>query len=66
MRLQKEANCRIAELSEKAHSEAVKNLGDRTREVYHDNVHMSEALALHSARVKELEQRTQQLEVANR
>lgn len=66
MRLQKEANSRIAELSEKAHSEAVRNLGDRTRDVYHENVRMSEALALHSARVEELELRTQQLEVANR
>ena len=88
VRLQKEANRRIAELSEKAHSEAVRyappqppppsqppciqsacvcrNLGDRTREVYRENVRMSEALALHSAHVEELEQRTKHLEEANR
>ena len=87
MRLQKEANLRIAELSEKAHWEAVRylslslslsdsltltytllsrNLGEHTRDVYHENVCMSEALALHSARVEQLELRTQQLEEVNR
>jgi hypothetical protein len=66
VRLQKEANLRIAELSEKAHWEAVRNLGEHTRDVYHENVCMSEALALHSARVEQLELRTQQLEEVNR
>ncbi|CAI8048446.1 Basal body-orientation factor 1, partial [Geodia barretti] len=66
VRLQKEANRRIAELSERAHCEAVRNLGERTREVYRENLQMSEALALHAARVQELETRTEQLEAANR
>lgn len=43
-----------------------RNLDDRTREIYHENVRMSSALALHTARVEELEQRTQQLETDNR
>jgi hypothetical protein len=66
VRLQKEANRRIAELSEKAHREAVRNLGERTREVYRENLQMNEALALHAARVQELETRTERLEAANR
>ena len=87
VRLQKEANRRIAELSEKAHSGAVRytsghmylypkvcvcvcvvfrNLDEKTRDVYRDNLRLSEALTLHSARVEELERRREQLETANR
>ena len=43
-----------------------RNLEDRTREVYRENLRMSEALMLHTARVEELETRTEQLESANR
>ena len=45
---------------------ANRNLGEKTREVYRENLQMSEALTLHAARVEELEKRTQQLETANR
>ena len=34
--------------------------------MYRENLQMSEALALHAARVQELETRTEQLEAANR
>ena len=43
-----------------------RNVDLKTRDVYHENVCMSEALSLHSARVEELETRTQKLEQANR
>lgn len=43
-----------------------RNVNDRTKEIYHDNIRMSEALTLHSARVEELEIRTQKLELANK
>ena len=34
MRLQQEANQKIAELAERAHTEAIKNLDETTRDVY--------------------------------
>ncbi|XP_064602110.1 basal body-orientation factor 1-like [Liolophura sinensis] len=47
MRLQQEANQKIAELAEKAHSEAIANLDDTTRSVYKENVRLSESLQYH-------------------
>ncbi|KAK6165338.1 hypothetical protein SNE40_022284 [Patella caerulea] len=47
MRLQQEANKKIAELAEKAHSEAISNLDETTKNVYKENVRLSEALNFH-------------------
>ncbi|XP_064623880.1 basal body-orientation factor 1-like [Lineus longissimus] len=47
MRLQQEANQKIAELAEKAHTEAIANLDETTRSVYKENVRVSEALNYH-------------------
>ncbi|ESO99812.1 hypothetical protein LOTGIDRAFT_205234 [Lottia gigantea] len=47
MRLQQEANKKIAELAEKAHSEAISNLDESTKNVYKENVRLSEALNYH-------------------
>ncbi len=66
LRLQKEANRRIADLAEKAHAEAVGNLDERTREVYRENVRMSEALALHMEHEEALQKAKEQLEMSNR
>lgn len=66
IRLQKEANRRIADLAEKAHAEAVGNLDERTREVYHENVRMSQALALHMEHEETLQKAKEQLEMSNR
>ena len=43
-----------------------RNLDERTREVYRENVRMSKALALHMAREEELQRKTEKLEMANR
>lgn len=46
-RLQKEANRQVAGLAQKAHDMAVKNLDQKTRSVYRENVQLAEALSLH-------------------
>ena len=66
LRLQKEANRRIADLAEKAHSEAVTNLDERTKEVYRENVQMADALRLHMEHEETLRKSKEQLEMANR
>uniref|UniRef100_A0A1I8IPR3 Basal body-orientation factor 1 n=1 Tax=Macrostomum lignano TaxID=282301 RepID=A0A1I8IPR3_9PLAT len=47
MRLQQEANQKIAELAERAHAEAITNLDETTRSVYKENVRLTEALNYH-------------------
>ncbi|XP_046551162.1 LOW QUALITY PROTEIN: basal body-orientation factor 1-like [Haliotis rubra] len=47
MRLQQEANQKIAELAEKAHTEAISNLDETTKSVYKENVRLTEALNYH-------------------
>lgn len=47
MRLQQEANQKIAELAERAHTEAISNLDETTKSVYKENVRLSEALSYH-------------------
>lgn len=47
MRLQQEANQKIAELAERAHTEAITNLDETTKSVYKENVRLSEALNYH-------------------
>lgn len=43
-----------------------RNLDGRTREIYCENVRLSEALSLHAGRVEELEKKTKSLETTNR
>lgn len=66
MRLQKEANRRIEELASKAHSEAVSNLDEKTRVVYHENIAITDALSLHISEEQELRKEKECLEMANR
>ena len=47
LRLQSEASRQIAELAERAHYEAVQNLDETTRNVYKENVKLTDSLALH-------------------
>merc|ERR1719219_2918027 len=47
IKLEKEAGNRIAELAERAHSEAVRQLDVTTRQVYRDNVRLTDALSKH-------------------
>lgn len=47
MQLQQEANQKIAELADKAHTEAIANLDETTKSVYKENVRLSEALNYH-------------------
>ena len=46
-RLQKEANRQVAGLAEKAHQLALKNLDQKTKSVYRENIQLAEALSLH-------------------
>ncbi|KAK3732686.1 hypothetical protein QZH41_009333 [Actinostola sp. cb2023] len=45
--LQQEASKKIAELAERAHSEAISNLDETTRSVYKENVRINAALEFH-------------------
>ncbi|XP_068689370.1 basal body-orientation factor 1-like [Montipora foliosa] len=47
VRLQQEASKKIAELAERAHSEAIANLDETTRSVYKENVRLNAALDFH-------------------
>merc|ERR1719219_3134751 len=47
IKLEKVAGNRIAELAERAHSEAVRQLDVTTRQVYQDNVRLTDALSKH-------------------
>jgi len=47
IKLEKEAGNRIAELAERAHQEAVKQLDITTRQVYQDNIQLTDALSKH-------------------
>ncbi|KAL7753225.1 hypothetical protein RI367_001000 [Sorochytrium milnesiophthora] len=47
VRLQKEANRKVSELAAKAHREAVFTLDETTKEIYKENVRLSEALKNH-------------------
>lgn len=47
MKLQQEANQKVAELADEAHHEAIANLDETTRAVYKENVRLNEALAYH-------------------
>ena len=66
IRLQQEANRKIAELAERAHSEAVNNLDETTRSVYKENVRVNLALDYHMTESKDLKKRKDLLEVEKR
>ncbi|KAM7444118.1 hypothetical protein ABFA07_007291 [Porites harrisoni] len=54
VRLQQEASKKIAELAERAHSEAISNLDETTRSVYKENVRLNAALDFHLREGQEL------------
>ncbi|XP_046859843.1 basal body-orientation factor 1-like [Xenia sp. Carnegie-2017] len=54
IRLQQEANRKISELAERAHSEAVNNLDETTRSVYKENIRINAALEYHMTESKDL------------
>lgn len=54
VRLQQEASKKIAELAERAHSEAISNLDETTRSVYKENVRLNAALDFHLKEGQEL------------
>ncbi|KAL5474689.1 hypothetical protein EMCRGX_G026673 [Ephydatia muelleri] len=66
MRLQKEANKRVADLAEKAHQEAIGNLDARTREIYRQNLQMAEALEIYKREGDTLKKEKERLEVVYR
>lgn len=66
IRLQKDANKKIGELATKAHKEAVNNLKDTTKDVYKENIRMSEALIYHVEEGKELNRINNELMQRNR
>ncbi|KAJ3358751.1 hypothetical protein HDU91_005124 [Kappamyces sp. JEL0680] len=66
IRLQKEANAKIGELASKAHKEAVTNLNDTTKDVYKENIRMSEALLYHVEEGAELNKLNNELLLRNR
>lgn len=47
LRLEREASQKIAELAERAHTEAIANLDETTRSVYKENIRLNEALSYH-------------------
>ncbi|KAL5008353.1 hypothetical protein ScPMuIL_013934 [Solemya velum] len=65
MRLQQEANQKIAELAERAHTEAISNLDETTRSVYKENVRLSEALRYHMKEGEMLKHAKDTLETEN-
>ncbi|KAJ8390820.1 hypothetical protein AAFF_G00099520 [Aldrovandia affinis] len=54
LRLEKEAEQRIAQLAERAHNEAIVQLDDASRSVFKENVRLNEALGYHVKEEEEL------------
>ena len=46
-RLEKEASEKIAELAERAHTDAIANLDEPTRSIYKENIRLNESLRYH-------------------
>ncbi|KAJ3163051.1 hypothetical protein HDU86_002220 [Geranomyces michiganensis] len=65
IRLQKEVNRKISELATKAHREAVANLKETEKEVFRQNVRISEALRHHVAESEALGKRNEELMALN-
>jgi hypothetical protein len=66
LRLQKEANRKIGELAAKAHNEAISNLKETTKEVYKENIRMTEALRYHVQDGEELKKLNEKLTTENK
>ncbi|XP_071963217.1 basal body-orientation factor 1-like [Antedon mediterranea] len=66
IRLQQEASQKIAELAERAHTEAISKLDETTRSVYKENVRVNEALCYHMKETDELEKTKKELEKKNK
>ncbi|KAM9432299.1 basal body-orientation factor 1-like isoform 1-T1 [Salvelinus alpinus] len=65
VRLEKEAEQRIAQLAERAHNEAIVQLDDASRSVFKENVRLSEALSCHMKEVDDLRKMTVSLAEEN-
>ncbi|XP_070571083.1 basal body-orientation factor 1-like isoform X2 [Ptychodera flava] len=65
IRLQQEASQKIAELAERAHTEAIENLDETTRSVYKENVRLNEALSYHMKDAEQLRKAKEALEKEN-
>ncbi|XP_010896205.2 basal body-orientation factor 1 isoform X2 [Esox lucius] len=65
VRLEKEAEQRIAQLAERAHNEAIVQLDDASRSVFKENVRLSEALKYHMKEVEDLRKMTVSLAEEN-
>uniref|UniRef100_A0A673Z7D3 Basal body-orientation factor 1 n=1 Tax=Salmo trutta TaxID=8032 RepID=A0A673Z7D3_SALTR len=65
VRLEKEAEQRIAQLAERAHNEAIVQLDDASRSVFKENVRLSEALSCHMKEVDDLRKMTVSLTEEN-
>ncbi|XP_071490868.1 basal body-orientation factor 1-like [Diadema antillarum] len=65
IRLQQEASQKIAELAERAHTEAISNLDETTRSVYKENVRLNEALNYHVKEADELKAEKEKLLTEN-
>ncbi|XP_041122206.1 basal body-orientation factor 1-like isoform X1 [Polyodon spathula] len=61
LRLEKEAEKKIAQLAERAHNEAVVQLDDAARSVFKENVRLNEALSYHMKEAEELKKMTAKL-----
>ncbi|KAI8819478.1 uncharacterized protein EV422DRAFT_534892 [Fimicolochytrium jonesii] len=66
IRLQKEANRKISELATKAHKEAVSNLKETEKEVFRQNMRMTEALRYHVQEGEELNKANAELVLTNK
>ncbi|XP_033097175.1 basal body-orientation factor 1-like [Anneissia japonica] len=66
IRLQQEASQKIAELAERAHTEAISKLDETTRSVYKENVRVNEALCYHMKETSELEKAKGELVTKNK
>ncbi|KAJ3017888.1 hypothetical protein HKX48_003303 [Thoreauomyces humboldtii] len=66
IRLQKEANRKISELATKAHKEAVANLKETEKEVFRQNIRISEALQYHVQEGEEMAKTNAELVLVNR
>ena len=66
MKLQKEYKLKFEELAQKAHKEAVVGLDETTKDVYKENMRMSEALEYHVEEGVELKRLNEELHRRNR
>ncbi|KAJ3052855.1 hypothetical protein HK097_005516, partial [Rhizophlyctis rosea] len=66
IRLQKEANRKISELATKAHREALQTLSETQKDVFRENIRLSDALRVHMQEGEDLAKVTARLEGENR